>query len=182
VTKSGERVTLADAGDLRVTAHRGHTAVKISVPARLMWERDYASISVAVGKKVSLVPDPVIGDKNPLTEQDIALAIGPLRDAGDRIVDGASRQVAAASILSGISSRLTASSYPDKNELESLWTQAVGKSGDGGALAMARSRFEECTEAYHTGILPLKQCLGSRHDMLVGGLNNEYWDAVTTGW
>lgn len=182
VTKAGETVTLADTGDLRITAHRGHSAMKISVPARLMGERGYASLSVQVGKKVSLVPDPVIGDKNPLTEQDIALAIGPLRDAGDRIVEGERQQVAAAGILSGISSRLTRSSHPDAGAMEALWRQASAGTGDSEALATARTRFESCARASQTGILPLQQCLGSRHDILVGHLNNRYWDAVTTGW
>ncbi|MDP6068974.1 MAG: hypothetical protein QGG75_17235 [Alphaproteobacteria bacterium] len=63
---------------LSITAARGHSAVKMSLTGAYLHDRGIADVAVIVGANVSLVPEPVPGDKQPQSAQDIAVATGPL--------------------------------------------------------------------------------------------------------
>jgi len=45
-----------------------------------------------------------------------------------------------------------------------------------------RAVYEHCQSAVERGRLPsLRRCLESKHDTMVGTLNNRYWRAIKTG-
>ena len=58
--------------------------------------------AIEIGGGVALVPVPVAGDPNPLTESDLALAIGPLRATDMATADRAGGTVSAAVKLQSV--------------------------------------------------------------------------------
>ena len=64
-TVDGRTLTITLADDLRITAQRGHNAVRISVPVAALRALGLKSVAIAVGEWVSLVPEPIVGDPNP---------------------------------------------------------------------------------------------------------------------
>ena len=85
---NGSARTVPTAPHLRIeTARRGHTAVTLSMEAAKLSELGVIAAAVEIGGGVALAPVPVAGEPNPLTESDLALAIGPLRATDMATVD-----------------------------------------------------------------------------------------------
>ncbi|MFQ5959420.1 MAG: hypothetical protein ACE5LF_08645, partial [Alphaproteobacteria bacterium] len=74
VRHDGTTVRLEVAELLTITTERGHSAVRMSVPASVLERFDLASVRVSVGRNATLIPEPVPDDPNPQTEVDILLA------------------------------------------------------------------------------------------------------------
>ncbi|MCH8998937.1 MAG: hypothetical protein IID48_11860, partial [Proteobacteria bacterium] len=69
--RDGTTVVLAGAELLSITTERGHTAIRMSLPESVIERFDLVSVSVSVGARASLIPEPVAGDSRPHSEIDI---------------------------------------------------------------------------------------------------------------
>lgn len=181
-TRDGATVTLADDA-LRITTARTHTAVRLAVPVEVMHRRGLKTVAAVIGERVSLVPEPYPGDPRPLSEIDIAIATGPLRALGSRLVDEGGETVAAAGLANRLISALPERGRAEPAVREGLWNAAIGAgpAAREGAAALAREAYDECRARTMGGMTTLRQCLGSAHDHFIGDLNNVYWEAVKTG-
>ncbi len=47
--------------------------------------------------------------------------------------------------------------------------------------AIAKAGFENCSVTTKSGLMSLRQCLGSLHDSFIGELNTQYWKSLETG-
>ncbi len=183
-TDDGARISLPADGRLTVTAHRGHNAVKVSLPGRTLRQQGWRRVAVQVGDLVSLVPMPVAGDSRPQTAADIALATGPMRILADRIVEEGEVQMNAALITRDVINALPRGGRTEPADRDAAWQQALGATATGaseGARERARQAFDRCQEVAKTGIFTLRTCLGSEHDSLIGMINNEYRDSLNIG-
>jgi len=184
VTRNGSRRALAFTGLATVTAFRGHNAVKVSIPGRRLNALGIRRAYVEVGQKVSVIPTPTIGDPRPQTPGDLALATGPLRAVADRLVDRGGAATDTARIARVMLNALPARGRAREAARRAAWQKArLSEAGrrTPGALNQARAAFEKCHDAASTGVLTLRSCLGSRHDSLIGGQNNTYWNALKAG-
>ena len=86
LTGSNGTVRRVEAGPhVRIrTSRAGHTAVVVEMPAGVLAQFDARTVAVEVGEGVTLAPVAVADDDNPLTEQELRLAAGPLRALGAR--------------------------------------------------------------------------------------------------
>ncbi len=186
VRRDGSTIRLAGSELLSITTERGHTAVRMSLPSRVLRQYDLASVRVSVGEGASLIPQPVAGDRWPHSEMDIARATGPLRSAAAKIVDNGGAPVEAARVALRLVNALPRGGRATQSERELAWARfAPPADVDGLAStsgrALAKAGFERCSAATISGMMSLRQCLGALHDTLIGGLNTLYWDSLDTG-
>ena len=185
-TEDGRTLPMTLADDLRITAQRGHNAVRISVSVATLRALGLESIAIDVGEGVSLMPDPIVGDANPQTEVDIAIATGPLRVLGSRIVDHGGATTMAARLTNDLINALPEGGRVGPDVRDGLWGEATRArllaAITPGARELARGAYEHCRAKSAGGaILTLRQCLGSRHDRFLGARNNEYWNSLKVG-
>ena len=152
----------------------------MSVSARIT-ESDLARLGAAearieVAANATLLPVPVEGDPNPLTEQEIALATGPLRRLGAHLVDR-TPTAAAAGMVSGIASRLPAfNPGATKPDYPGIWKNVAGERAGQPAALRARSELDFCLQrAGALSPVSVRRCLEWRHDQLIRDLNVDYW-------
>jgi hypothetical protein len=168
---------------LHVQALRTHVAVAISVPRDRMAAHGLAKIELEVGEMVALLPVPRALDDRPLDDVDVALATGPLRALGARVVDHDKERMTAARVTNRMINLLPRAG--GTSEDGALWSRALG-SQDGGVsqgaadLVQGASRF--CNFALERSATPsLRKCLQGQHDGFLNFLNSQYWDAIDTG-
>ncbi len=192
VRRDGSTVRLAGSELLTITTERGHTAVRMSLPSRVLRQFDLASVRVSVGEGASLIPRPIAGDRWPHSEMDITRATGPLRAAAAAIVDHGGARAEAARVTLRLVNALPLAGRATQSERDLAWARFAPPAGaDGRALtsgraltngrALAKAGFENCSVTTHSGLMSLRQCLGSWHDSLIGKLNTEYWESLETG-
>jgi hypothetical protein len=180
VRRDGSTVRLAGSELLTITTERGHAAVRMSLPSRVLRQFDLASVQVSVGEGASLIPRPIAGDRLPHTDMDIKLATGPLRTAAAEIVDNGGARIEAARVTLRVVNALPRAGRASQTERDSAWAR-FARSSDADGHALAKSGFESCMVTTNGGMMSLRQCLSSRHDSLIGKLNTQYWEAIGTG-
>ncbi len=167
------------AGDhLKLTAARGSTSVRASLVEISIAGYNAVKLSLLVADQVSLLPEPVQGDVNPLRDQEIAVTTAGLRKLGTRVVDEGGTRIAAARETNRLINSLPAvgnSGRPDAAwDKITAWKPSI-RSGN----YWANQLISHC-EAKPMGPA-LRQCLRDWHDFLMRQMNTKYWDAVRAG-
>ncbi|MFQ5785265.1 MAG: hypothetical protein ACE5H8_10635 [Alphaproteobacteria bacterium] len=181
----GRRFALPADDVLRIDTVRGYAAVRISLPASRLRALGATGVTVAVGEGVSLVPEPVAGDPDPLDAEEIAATTGPLRAAGTRLVERDNSDVGAARLTGVLINALPAEDGVSAEVRRGLWRNAVTPTREAAAspeaIRRARAAYDRCNAAigWHTSMfVTLRDCLGYVHDHFIGSRNRIYWEAV----
>ena len=195
---SGEIVELADGSALDILAPRGQTVVTMSLPRRLLEQYGVTQVAIEIGPNVSLLPEEKLNDYNRQTEQDIAIATGPLRELGTKVIDSNASKVAAADVLNRVITLLPLGNRAASKRLrDSVWSKVAVSLPQSeayqDAITTAQQTFDRC-HVYSNGTaysrstsvtgrnsLSLRDCLTFGHDALISPLNKKYWDAVKFG-
>jgi len=185
-TRDGRVLRIPAADILSITAARGHNAVRMSVPRAKLNALGLREIAVEVAERVSLIPKPIRGDRDPQTEADIAIATGPYRALGARIVDHGGERTVAARLTNDMINALPELWQVESNVYATLWDRVSpqwdGRDLSANAVRLAREAFESCAALRDRGTFStMRQCLGARHDQLIGERNDAYWEALRTG-
>ncbi len=180
VRRDGTTIDLDIAELFTVTTERGHSAVRMSIPASVLERFDVASLRMSVSRTATLIPVAVPGDPNPMTDVDILLASGPLRTAAAVIVDNGGERIDAARITASVINRLPRHGRASEAQRDGAW-QAGARSAGASGHDLARKGFDRCHAMTRSGMQSLRQCLGSIHDSFVGELNTSYWQALEIG-
>lgn len=172
---------------LKIVSRRGHSAVAMSLPATILAQFGATQISIAIQPRATLLPPTVAGDLRPQSADDLAMAVGPMRQVGHLVVDADDR-AAAAQIIGRVSVRLPGllRYQPSAEERQAAWDQAVDPqllaSASPGALHQAKAAHAACDAKAAAGYaFGMRQCLATEHDRLMNGLNQEYWKALDSG-
>ena len=177
---SGAVRRLGAADRVRFVEGRGFTVISARVAAETLARLGAVSARIEIAANASLLPVAVIGDPDPLTPEEIARTVGPMRRLGARVVDSRPKAKAAGFIgaLANASPR-RGTVEPDRRE--PLWRQVTGGDRTAGAQspgqALARSAYDGCLAAYdgHEAF-SFRGCLEGRHDALLRDLSVEYWN------
>ncbi len=181
----GREINIDGRDHLQITALRSHVAVRISLPIEKLDEFGATEVAVRVGGNVSLVPEPIIGDPDPHTPDEIATATGPLRAIATLLADGHRDEVIAARMSNDLINRL-----PDRGRVvpglrDTVWDHVskvwANRPSTEAAQERARAAFERCRDTPLGHYFTMRQCMGSMHDNLMGDVNNAYWDALKAG-
>ena len=195
VTDAQDRERLLPAADyVRFTSARGFMSVSAELPEAALAELGAEAAAIRIAPAAALLPVPVAGDDDPLTEQEVASATEALQRADRGLVDE-NPNAAAAQVLARLSGRLGAMGRYEPRAYAALWQEVSEEFiGDGPAgapagatgprdsmgrgLPRARERFEECRASWGgAGYAAMGLCLDWRHDELIRDLNIDYWDS-----
>lgn len=180
----GSVVTRPAAGLARLTSARGHFAVRISVDKATLARLRAVKVAVRIGTQVSLVPNPVVGDKRPHTAAEIGTVARELRADAAPLADGNRSEAVAARALNRAINLLPYGDDTDPRWRRSLWSKAIEGVRRNGAsrsgIGLVRGWQKICSG------YPLQQgayrlCLERGHDSLIGQVNRDYWRITGAG-
>ncbi|MDH3229907.1 MAG: hypothetical protein OEN55_08960 [Alphaproteobacteria bacterium] len=185
VTDASGDVRHMPAGEhLSIETRRSYTAVSIAVAEALLDEWKAVSLALEVGERVALVPVPAAADLDPQTAADIALALGPQRALGDRILESTPVETGAVTLTNRMIGALPPG-RTDARTRESLWSRAVEPSAAAflpDSVERASSVYRRCLAKVEAGrFYSLRDCLEIGHDALMIELNVKYWKAGPEG-
>lgn len=173
------------AADLEIVSVRGYSALRLSVPQRILSDNGAIAVAVSVGERVALAPQVSRGDPYPITQAELALASGPLRTAGQVIVDRGGKSAETARITNALVNAMPTDRMPDPSVRQSLWQEVTGIAADGEASdgqEQALWAYEACWNIVeNAGGNGLRGCLQRYHDIVMQGLTTKYWDAHKAG-
>jgi hypothetical protein len=176
----GSRFRLPANGYVRIESQLGFTAVKVSLPQSVAVALDATEIAVEVAPNASLLPVETAGDPDPLTEEEIALATGPMRAAAAAIFEVPGPATDAARVASLMINALPPTPVEDAAAVERIW-QATVTADVRGALTpegvvAAEDLYAGCKLAVesHTR-LSMRECLALRHADLMLTSNRRFW-------
>lgn len=180
----GSEAVLDPARDLVFTVSRGHVAMRVAVDDAVARRIDPTEVAVHIDRNVVLKPDAIAGDDNPQSEQELALAGGPLRQLGTRHVDANPDRMSAARLTNRMINILPATGPFSREARASVWQHARASAGPltHEAERFARNGFELCdfTLDARAGT-SMRRCLEAQHDSLLNFLNSGYWKAAGAG-
>jgi hypothetical protein len=181
VTDASGAVSRLPAGDyLDISTLRSYTAVRISLPESVMRELGAVSAALEIGERVALVPVESAGDRNPQTEADIALALGPQRALGQKIIQQSTAESGAVALTNRMLNALPRGRVDDKTRV-GLWGRAIapyGASYPAESVSRASGIYQRCLTKVEEGtFFTMRDCLEIGHDALMLDLNVKYWEA-----
>lgn len=174
---------------LRIATAIGFTSVSMSLTqaaradiARSMGVApDEVTLSVEVGPAMSLIPAPVAGDPDPQTDEEVALATGPLRNVAQSLFDAPGQSADAARIATLLINSLPARGRETAADREALFDEVAalpavsGLSPDG--IERARGVYAECRISVDSSsMFSMRECLRLRHADLMVRSNRMFWD------
>lgn len=177
---SGAERRLGAADHVSFVEGRGFTAVSARVTVEALTRLGAVSARMEIMANASLLPVAVIGDPDPLTPDEIARTVGPMRRLGARVVD-ASPQATAAGVIGALANASPRRGTVAPDRREPLWRQVTGGDRTAGARspgqALARRTYDGCLAAYdgHEAF-SFRSCLETRHDALLRDLSVKYWN------
>jgi hypothetical protein len=179
----GSTLTLNAAEHARLSSRRGFTAVSIAVPHSLLAQHAAVAASVEIGPEMTIAPVPVAGDPAPQSEDELALAAGPLRHiAAERLEQGAAAD--AARLTQRLINALPRQEEETADIRNGLWDVAMAgvTSADPKGLAMARRSYEGCQAALVTGYMKnMRHCLELQHGEMMIERNHAFWREIQPG-
>lgn len=185
-TRDGQSLSLPASEVLYFTSARNHVAMRIAVRPGQVKRLGLTAVSVSVGENVTVVPSPRAGDGDPIGEAEFAIATGPLRALGSRIVDNNRERMAAARLTSRLINTLPAAEDRRPGAARALWNRTVAAARTNALYTVgekiAKRAVDLCDFAVKRRMYgSLRRCLQSEHDVLVNIMNQDYWKAVKTG-
>jgi hypothetical protein len=184
-------VTAADGTTQRVAANvlrfeslGGFSSVRASVPEAVLRKLGAVGAGIEVGARAVLIPEPVPGDPDPLTEQEVALAAGPLRAAAHDLFDRPGNPRAdAARLISRLINALPEQRPPGPTQRDGLWRRHVDAQALEGiepaAARRAQMAYGACYwQSEHGYGKGLRGCLRATHDAFMMDVNQDYWDRL----
>ena len=186
------RATMADGSErvldaapyVQILAHNQYSAVRIVLPSGGIAAMRAVSVAIEVGANVTVAPVPQSGDLDPQTPEEIALGVGPLREAGALAFDRPGRLADATRIVSSLINELPKIGGEETRAMrDGLWQQAAAAPEVAMATpegqALARSVYEGCVAEIESQRMPtLRTCLSLRHGELMREANRSYWDLI----
>jgi hypothetical protein len=166
---------------LSYRAERGYKSVEVAMSSAVLDDHGAVSARLLVGAKASLIPDPEEGDLNPLTEAEIALAVGPSRIMGSKIVDGSPEAKTARALGVMLRAIPEWQGWPQTTR-EGLWEMIDGvvaqESIEGGEYSLIETEFNACADAYEDKkYFGIGFCIRQHHDAEILKLNKTYWES-----
>ena len=177
---AGQTVRLPANEMLQIHSLIGFTSVEISLPKAKLAELGVTDLAVEVGPATSLLPIVTSGDPNPQTEDEIALATGPMRLAATPMFESPGTASDAARITTVLINALPPAGAESADARNGLWVAMLDNPAMTGATAEGRETAEQMYEACKISVeshsaYSLRNCLELRHADLLAETNHKFW-------
>jgi hypothetical protein len=176
--RDGATHSLPSTDLIKFEAYMSYTAVRVEVDQTRLAALDPVAVSVRVAPRATLLPEPSVAFKRPLTKSEIALVTGPLRAAAEPIFEEGSARNDAVRVTGLLVNELPFGDLAD-GQFETAWqnvaTSVGGANPEG--LAVARRSYLACRNTVaHELYATLRTCVARKHQRLILDMNKEYWD------
>jgi len=198
--RAGIRHQMAGGDLIRITSNRGFTSVRAEIDEQALDDLGVVNAALMVARGTTLVPVPVPGDTNPITDDEIALALSSLQPLADQWLGGGEEKVQAVRLVNTLINLTPPSGRLSDDDRRGLWDRVSQHTGhytgqysgtyastDGaglkeGALARAQEMHDACLWRVEIGrYSSMRSCLGVKHDSLMQDMNLSYWKATDVG-
>lgn len=174
---SGDTRNLPASDHVAFLETRGFMAITVVIDEGELQKLGSLDASIRVGDHASMIPEPVPGDPNPLTEKEIAYATSSLRQMGNEIVDK-KPSARSARLLTRVMNTMPSRGMVNPGDREQLWQNAIGDEyNDDTGVGLSKKAYDQCfkgSQSYAFG--GVRRCLEFRHDEFIRSLNVDYWD------
>ncbi len=181
-TREGASVALDPSEHFQLSALRTHVAVRMSIRSEALQKMDLARVEVTVAPNVSLVAMP--SDKyEPQSEVSVAVATGPWRLIGDRIVDRNQEKMSAARVTNRIANSLPPFTNVSRDTTRAIWADMENngllENMQPKAVQLLSDAYSECEGKHNLGgMTTMRECVSQMHDRFLNDLNSKYWDVI----
>jgi len=186
VDAGGQRRTVPAGGLAHLVSTRGNTGIEARVTAAGRAALGAVAIAVEVGPLVTLLPEAVAGDPEPMTAAEAEFAAGPARSLAAAFFDSPAALGESISILDRTINAVSRSSRLGDEARRDLWDRVAGMPLAAAAAeagtAPAAEVFAAClTDLNRQLVYGLRNCLEGRRDELLIHANTRLWKALETG-
>lgn len=185
LTRADGSVVTRPAGKLvRFASARGHFAVRVIIARATLARLGAVKAAIRVGTQVSLVPNPVTGDKRPLKAAEINSVSRELRADAAPLTDGDRPDAVAARVLNRVINLLPIGDDTDPRWRRGLWARAIkGAQLDRSSRAgLGRVRqWQRICRGFPLIPGAFRRCLERGHDGFIGQVNRDYWRITGAG-
>lgn len=177
--------TVSAASQIRIEAKRGFTAVRLSLAEASLAEFGADRVAVSVKPGISLVPVPIVGDPDPITDRELAFAKQFLRGLASNWLEGEANKPAAARMVNRIINATPPFGRMTTADRRQIWLNAIGdpettRLASGGALAT--DMLLACQYRVKVGrYFSLRRCMEIKQDSLMQDMNLRYWKSIDSG-
>ncbi|MDA0997667.1 MAG: hypothetical protein O2944_05610 [Proteobacteria bacterium] len=179
---AGKKTRMAATEHVEFRAGRGFTTVGATMSIDVMQRTGAVSAMLDVAANAALVPEPVLGDPNPISASELAFATRSLREHGNEVVD-AKPDAVAASLVNRLAVTIQPMQPATEDNLKQLWHDVIDGLGpavpvNADGIGRARKMYDWCQghSSYHS-MAGIKSCLEFRHDDQILRLNTDYWNS-----
>ena len=181
----GGRRTVPAEGVARLVSTRGNTAIEARVAAADRAALGAVEIAVEVGRLVTLLPEAVPGDADPITAAEAEFAAGPARLLAAEFFDSPAALGESINILDRTINAVARSSRLSDDARRDLWSRVAGTSVEAaadGRKSPAAQVFAACLDDLNRQMVyGLRNCLEGRRDELLIHANTDLWNALEPG-
>jgi hypothetical protein len=159
----------------------GFTSVGISLPEARLKALGAVSAAVEVAPLTSILPEPLAGDPDPQSPQEVAQAVGPVRRLAGEVIDRSNEESDAARVVGLLINALPPERAGGPVGLDQLFhrvlaTMRPGRIGAAG-FAAAERIAKDC-QSFPANSAALGFCLEVQRNILMGALNQELWESL----
>lgn len=180
--EDGSEVKVPAMDNVDFTSARGYSSVRAIIPKDVITKHGGVSATIVAAAGASLMPEPIAGDENPISEAELAFATKSLREHGQDIVD-ATPDAKSAQIVNRIAATIVPKARATDDALDQLWHDVIdglgtAKPASADAIQRARDIYDWCKgrmSYYSMG--GIKSCLEFKHDDTIMKLNTDYWES-----
>lgn len=176
---------LAGHPEIRFTVPRTYVSARATIPEAALARLGAVGAAIEIGPLTSLIPVPEPGDTIPQTPEEIAKVTGPLRMAAYRAVKRQKTAIQAARATNRMANAMLAEPAATHEAQNALWEKIAASlpGGEGTASAEQAARIVRVCQSYDEkqGIEGFRGCLQYRHDQLMLGINQIYWNRNDVG-
>jgi len=182
-TAEGREVEAPAAGTVTFTTYRAFTAIRASVPSRVLAAQGAIAAALVIDQDALMIPRAEAGDRNPQTHADIDLAREHLRPAAAAFFDAHGIEADAAKLVNRLINALPEMARAPALEDGRLWSQAISQDMVAGttpaAVQWATEIHESCRASRSLGKqYSMRRCLESAHAALMRDVNVKFWQSL----
>lgn len=179
-TAAGQTLRVPAGDLLRIQSRVGFTSVEIGLPEAKLAQLGVTAVAVDVGSAVSLIPVATASDPNPQTDDELALATGPMRRVAAALFEAPGTGSDAARITALLINALPTRGSESVEDRKGLWVAMLDNPLVRGATAGGRVAAEQiyagCRIAVESrSAFSLRSCLELRHADLMVETNRKFW-------
>jgi hypothetical protein len=180
-TRSGELKKADVTGAVTLHAVRGFVAVSVGLPQHVVRDLGDGPARLSVAPLASAIPEPIAGDPNPLTKQEIANATGLLREIARATVGADTDRLTFSQALDMAVNELPYDQSVSTAHVVRL-VEKIGRRHSGPAAKRATRLLSQCQMEELTGLAPdVRSCVQARKDGALSELTKKVWEATKPG-